>query len=97
MPRLCQDARGLLPMALLRAPDTAVTSASGAEKRRGRAITRGHIIRDKSDTINCPSHRFSSCENNISVYISVNSVVSVYNLDHIGDCEVTFSVQMLFF
>ena len=49
MPRLCQDARGLLPMALLRAPDTAVTSASGAEKRRGRAITRGHIIKDKSE------------------------------------------------
>ena len=55
MPRLCQEARGLLPMALMRAPDTAVTSASGAEKRRGRAITRGHIIRDKADTINCPS------------------------------------------
>ena len=27
----------------------------------------------------------------------MNSVVSVYNLDHIGDCEVTFLVQMLFF
>ncbi len=57
MPRLCQDARGLLPMALLRAPDTAVTAASGAEKRTRKSYQLSQLI--------CPTP-IPMCENKVS-------------------------------